>query len=128
MYASSAFNYVLMRIITLIALVSGAYFTLVGANDGPIRFRPPANTFVKPIERINIMIETYPKGFAGFKRLWQELNRSRFRPSWCQACTALPRSYWISMELAYDPDVLLFRNWTCPLRPERWFSRPKWGR
>ena len=30
MAASSAFNYVLMRIITLIALVSGAYFTLKG--------------------------------------------------------------------------------------------------
>ena len=77
MAASSAFNYVLMRIITLIALVSGAYFTLKGelTTGQLVGFVLLANTFVKPIESINIMIETYPKGFAGFKRFRQELAK-----------------------------------------------------
>ena len=77
MAASSAFNYVLMRIITLIALVSGAYFTLKGelTTGQLVGFVLLANTFVKPIESINIMIETYPKGFAGFKRFRQELSK-----------------------------------------------------
>lgn len=77
MAGSSAFNYVLMRIITLIALVSGAYFTLKGelSTGQLVGFVLLANTFVKPIESINIMIETYPKGFAGFKRFRQELAK-----------------------------------------------------
>ena len=77
MAASSAFNYVLMRIITLIALVSGAYFTLKGelTTGQLVGYVLLANTFVKPIESINIMIETYPKGFAGFKRFRQELAK-----------------------------------------------------
>lgn len=77
MAASSAFNYVLMRIITLIALVSGAFFTLKGeiTTGQLVGFVLLANTFVKPIESINIMIETYPKGFAGFKRFRQELAK-----------------------------------------------------
>lgn len=77
MAASSAFNYVLLRIITLIALVSGAYFTLKGelTTGQLVGFVLLANTFVKPIESINIMIETYPKGFAGFKRFRQELAK-----------------------------------------------------
>ena len=77
MAASSAFNYVLMRIITLIALVSGAYFTLKGelTTGQLVGFVLLANTFVKPIESINIMIETYPKGFAGFKHFRQELAK-----------------------------------------------------
>ena len=77
MAASSAFNYVLMRIITLIALVSGAYFTLKGelTTGQLVGFVLLANTFVKPIESINIMIETYPKGIAGFKRFRQELAK-----------------------------------------------------
>ena len=77
MAGSSAFNYVLMRIITLIALVSGAYFTLKGelTTGQLVGFVLLANTFVKPIESINIMIETYPKGFAGFKRFRQELAK-----------------------------------------------------
>ncbi|WP_454919811.1 ABC transporter ATP-binding protein [Abiotrophia defectiva] len=77
MAASSAFNYVLMRIITLIALVSGAYFTLKGelTTGQLVGFVLLANTFVKPIESINIMIETYPKGFVGFKRFRQELAK-----------------------------------------------------
>jgi len=77
MAASSAFNYVLMRIITLIALVSGAYFTLKGelTTGQLVGFVLLANTFVKPIESINIMIETYPKGFAGFKRFRHELAK-----------------------------------------------------
>src|SRR5699024_4347603 len=34
-----------------------------------------SNVFVRPIEKVNTMIEQYPKGIAGFKRLTQELDR-----------------------------------------------------
>ncbi|MER2064278.1 MAG: ATP-binding cassette domain-containing protein, partial [Alkalibacterium sp.] len=35
-----------------------------------------ANVFVRPIEKVNHMIESYPKGIAGFKRLLEEMGRS----------------------------------------------------
>ena len=77
MATSSSFNYVLMRLITLTSLVFGAYFTIKGelTTGELVGFVLLANTFVKPIERINTMVEMYPKGFAGFKRFNEELAR-----------------------------------------------------
>lgn len=77
MATSSSFNYVLMRLITLTSLVFGAYFTIKGelTTGELVCFVLLANTFVKPIERINTMVEMYPKGFAGFKRFNEELAR-----------------------------------------------------
>ncbi len=108
MAASSAFNYVLMRIITLIALVSGAYFTLKGelTTGQLVGFVLLANTFVKPIESINIMIETYPKGFAGFKRFRQELAKPVTVQDLADAKTAphfQGQIEYRDVELAYDP-------------------------
>lgn len=77
MATSSSFNYVLMRLITLTSLIFGAYFTIKGelTTGELVGFVLLANTFVKPIERINTMVEMYPKGFAGFKRFNEELAR-----------------------------------------------------
>lgn len=108
MAASSAFNYVLMRIITLIALVSGAYFTLKGelTTGQLVGFVLLANTFVKPIESINIMIETYPKGFAGFKRFRHELAKPvavQDLPGVQPAPHFQGQIEYRDVELAYDP-------------------------
>ena len=108
MAASSAFNYVLMRIITLIALVSGAYFTLKGelTTGQLVGFVLLAKTFVKPIESINIMIETYPKGFAGFKRFRHELAKPvavQDLPGAQPAPHFQGQIEYRDVELAYDP-------------------------
>ena len=108
MAASSDFNYVLMRIITLIDLVSGAYFTLKGelTTGQLVGFVLLANTFVKPIESINIMIETYPKGFAGFKRFRQELAKPVTVQDLADAQPAphfQGQIEYRDVELAYDP-------------------------
>ncbi|MBF0780450.1 MULTISPECIES: ABC transporter ATP-binding protein [unclassified Granulicatella] len=73
---SSAFNYLFMRLINLFALFFGAYFTIHdGLSTGVLAgFILLTNVLVRPIELINIMIETYPKGFAGFRRLQEELK------------------------------------------------------
>src|SRR5699024_9928495 len=34
-----------------------------------------SNVFVRPIEKVNTMIESYPKGIAGFKRFIEELDK-----------------------------------------------------
>lgn len=77
MALSSSYNYLLMRLISLFALLFGAYYTIQGdiTNGNFVGFILLSNVFVKPIEKINTMIESYPKGFAGFKRFISELDK-----------------------------------------------------
>lgn len=73
---SSAYNYFFMRLISLFTLFFGAYFSLRGeiGYGNFIAFILFSNIFVRPIEKVNNMIESYPKGIAGFKRLVEELD------------------------------------------------------
>lgn len=74
---SSAYNYLMIRLINLFALIFGAYYTIQGelTNGQFVGFILLSNVFVRPIEKVNIMIESYPKGIAGFKRLTEELDK-----------------------------------------------------
>lgn len=76
MALSHSYNYFFIRLISLFALFFGAYFAIQGeiSYGDLIAFILFANVFVRPIEKVNTMIESYPKGFAGFKRLVEELN------------------------------------------------------
>ncbi|MCH2706178.1 multidrug ABC transporter ATP-binding protein, partial [Listeria monocytogenes] len=59
----------LMRLISLFALLFGAYLTINGeiSYGEFVGFILITNVFIRPIEKINNVIESYPKGFAGFK-------------------------------------------------------------
>lgn len=72
---SSSFNYILMRMINLFAFLAGSYFTLKGElSVGEfVGFILLSNIFVRPIEKINTMLELYPKGYAGFRRFQEEM-------------------------------------------------------
>ena len=74
---SSAYNYFLIRLINLFALIFGAYYVIRGelTNGQFVGFILLSNVFVRPIEKVNTMIESYPKGIAGFKRLTEELDK-----------------------------------------------------
>ncbi|WP_429949166.1 ABC transporter ATP-binding protein [Enterococcus sp. AZ101] len=74
---SSAYNYFLIRLINLFALIFGAYYTIRGEiTDGQfVGFILLSNVFVRPIEKVNNMIESYPKGIAGFKRFTEEIDK-----------------------------------------------------
>lgn len=76
MAISHSYNYFFIRLISLFALFFGAYFAIQGqiSYGDLVAFILFANVFVRPIEKVNTMIESYPKGFAGFKRLIEELN------------------------------------------------------
>lgn len=77
MALSSSFNYMLVRLINLFAFLAGSYFTVKGelTLGELVGFILLANVFVRPLERINAMVELYPKGYAGFKRFREELMR-----------------------------------------------------
>lgn len=72
---SSSFNYILMRLVNLFAFLAGSYYTLQGelSLGQLVGFILLSNIFVRPIERINQMLELYPKGYAGFKRFQEEI-------------------------------------------------------
>ncbi len=72
---SASFNYILMRLINLFAFLAGSFFTLRGelTMGEFVGFILLSNIFVRPIEKINAMLELYPRGYAGFKRLQEEL-------------------------------------------------------
>ncbi|WP_185510534.1 ABC transporter ATP-binding protein [Listeria innocua] len=73
---SFSFNYFLMRLISLFALLFGAYFTINGeiSYGEFVGFILLTNVFIRPIEKINNVIESYPKGFAGFKRFLEVID------------------------------------------------------
>ncbi|MFW3587067.1 ABC transporter ATP-binding protein [Vagococcus fluvialis] len=78
MALSSSYNYLLIRLISLFALLFGSYYTIKGdiTNGNFVGFILLSNVFARPIEKINTMLESYPKGFAGFRRLTDELDKT----------------------------------------------------
>ncbi|AHK46551.1 ABC transporter ATP-binding protein y4gM [Ensifer adhaerens OV14] len=70
MAASTSLSYMSMRLTQLIVMITGSYFVLTGqlSNGGFIGFLLLVGVFFRPVEKINSVIETYPKGIAGFKR------------------------------------------------------------
>ena len=67
---TSASIYMLTRLIQIIVLVFGAWYTYQSRlTPGElVGFLLYVNIFMKPIEKINALLELYPKGMAGFRR------------------------------------------------------------
>ncbi|WP_223703115.1 ABC transporter ATP-binding protein [Sutcliffiella deserti] len=63
-------NYMLMRLVTLFTLMFGTFFVIRGdlTYGEFVAFILLANILLGPIQKINAVIESYPKGIAGFKR------------------------------------------------------------
>jgi ATP-binding cassette subfamily B protein len=70
MAASTSLNYMGMRLIQLLVMLAGSYYVIIGdmSAGGFVGFLLLVNVFFRPIEKINSVIETYPKGIAGFQR------------------------------------------------------------
>jgi ATP-binding cassette subfamily B protein len=70
MAASTSLSYLSMRLIQMVVMVAGSYLVLERelSAGGFVGFLLLVGVFFRPIEKINSVIETYPKGIAGFKR------------------------------------------------------------
>ncbi|GFZ90992.1 multidrug ABC transporter ATP-binding protein [Compostibacillus humi] len=68
--------YLLMRLITLIVLVVGAWFTFNGklSYGELVSFLLFVNVLTTPINKITALLEIYPKGMAGFKRFTELMD------------------------------------------------------
>jgi len=82
-------SYMLMRLVQVFVLISGAYFVLRGELTAGefIGFLLLTNVFFRPIEKINAIIESYPKGIAGFKRFVEIMDTA---PDVADAPDAVP--------------------------------------
>ena len=76
MAQSLSLSYMLMRFVIMFVMVAGTYFVIQGelTYGQFIAFLLLTNVFFRPIEKINAVIESYPKGIAGFKRYLEILS------------------------------------------------------
>ena len=78
MAASTSLSYLSMRLTQLVVMVAGTWFVLHGqlSNGGFVGFLLLVAVFFRPVDKINAVIETYPKGIAGFRRYQALLDTS----------------------------------------------------
>lgn len=76
MAATTSLSYLSMRLTQMIVMVAGTWFVLHGqlTNGGFVGFLLLVGVFFRPVEKINAVIEVYPKGMAGFKRYTELLD------------------------------------------------------
>ncbi len=70
MAASMSLSYLSMRLTQIVVMLGGIYLVLHGelTDGGFIGFLLLVGVFFRPVEKINAVLETYPKGIAGFRR------------------------------------------------------------
>jgi ATP-binding cassette subfamily B protein len=76
MAASMSLTYLSMRFTQLVVMLAGTWFVLHGelSEGGFVSFLLLVGVFFRPMEKINAVLETYPKGIAGFKRYVELLD------------------------------------------------------
>ncbi|MFC0011391.1 ABC transporter ATP-binding protein [Devosia nitrariae] len=70
MAASTTMTYLATRLIYVMVMVAGTWFVIEGSLSygGFVSFLLLINVFFRPIDKITSVLETYPKGVAGFRR------------------------------------------------------------
>lgn len=76
MATSMSLSYFCMRFTQLVVMIAGAYLVLHGqlTEGGFVSFLLLVGVFFRPVEKINAVLETYPKGIAGFRRYTELLD------------------------------------------------------
>jgi ATP-binding cassette subfamily B protein len=76
MAASTAITYIGMRLTQIVVMVAGTWFVLHGdlSDGGFVSFLLLIGVFLRPVEKINTVLEVYPKGVAGFRRYTELLD------------------------------------------------------
>ncbi len=76
MAASTSLSYLGMRLTQVAVMIAGTYFVLGGelTQGGFVSFLLLVGVFFRPVEKINAVLETYPKGIAGFRRYTELLE------------------------------------------------------
>lgn len=76
MAKAGALQYMGLRFVQVLVMVAGAWFVLQGelSSGGFVGFLLLVSVFFRPLEKIAAVIETYPRGIAGFRNYLDLLN------------------------------------------------------
>src|SRR5215218_1424094 len=76
MATGMSLSYVSMRFTQLVVMIAGSYLVLHDqlSEGGFVSFLLLVGVFFRPVEKINAILEIYPKGIAGFKRYTELLD------------------------------------------------------
>ncbi|CDZ70586.1 YwjA [Neorhizobium galegae bv. orientalis] len=121
MAASSSLSYMSMRLTQMVVMIAGAYFVLSGelTAGGFIGFLLLVGVFFRPVEKINSVIETYPKGIAGFRRFAELIDTE---PDIADAPDAVDVDHlkgeiaYKNVSFGYSPDKPVLENVNLSIR------------
>ena len=122
MAASQALNYIGMRGVQVLIMVAGAGYVLEGSltAGGFVGFLLLSSVFFRPLEKIAAVLETYPKGIAGFRR-YQELLATEpdiaDQPDARPAPALSGAMRFDAVSFGYDPARPVLRDITFDVRP-----------
>jgi len=122
MSKSSTLSYMTMRIVQIFVLVAGSYFVLQGelTQGGFVGFLMLVSVFFRPVEKINAVLETYPKGIAGFKRYTELVDTEpdiKDRPGAVDAGLLLGAIRYDGVTFGYEPHRQVLNNLTLEVKP-----------
>jgi ATP-binding cassette subfamily B protein len=119
---SSSLSYILMRLVALFVLLAGAWFIFRGelTTGEFVGFILLTNVLFRPIEKINAVIETYPKGIAGFKRYLEVMDTEPEvddRPGAVAVARLRGEIHYRDVTFGYDPQRPVLQGIDLSIRP-----------
>ncbi|MEH3118586.1 MAG: ABC transporter ATP-binding protein [Methylorubrum populi] len=115
MAGALSINYLGLRLVQIVVLLGGAAFVVRGdlTAGGFVGFLLLVGVFYRPLEKIGAVIETYPKGIAGFRRYQALLATEPDIADRPDAIPAPPLKGEIRLEgvrFGYSPDRPVLRH------------------
>ncbi|CAH1693971.1 Uncharacterized ABC transporter ATP-binding protein YwjA [Hyphomicrobiales bacterium] len=122
MAVTTSLSYFSMRLTQMVVMIAGSYFVLKGelSNGGFVGFLLLVGVFFRPIEKINSVIETYPKGIAGFRRYMEFLAVEpdiADRPDAMAVSGLKGHIRYDNVAFGYTPDRPVLRGINLEVRP-----------
>ncbi|MBP1849985.1 ABC transporter ATP-binding protein [Rhizobium halophytocola] len=76
MAANVSMSYMSMRLVQMVVMIAGAWLVLKNelSAGGFVSFLLLVAVFFRPVEKINSVLESYPKGIAGFRRFLELMD------------------------------------------------------
>jgi ATP-binding cassette subfamily B protein len=115
MAANTALTYLAMRATQMLVMVAGTWFVFHGSltPGGFVGFLLLVGVFFRPVDKMSAVLETYPKGLAGFRRYCDLIDTEPTLVDRPGARAAPPLAGDIAYEhvtFGYDPDRPVLRD------------------
>jgi ATP-binding cassette subfamily B protein len=119
---SSSISTILSRLITIFVLVFGTWFVIEDkiSYGGFVGFVLLVNVLFKPIEKLNAVVELYPKGIAGFKRYLELLHTEpeiTNSPNAVNIDTLKGDIRYENVDFSYEPNEPILQNINLTIKP-----------